>query len=512
MEKTPEHDNLPSDDSSTREILEWLAAVHGQISIDDSKGLLTQLLNLRIAALSNTQRQKLLDLLYLQSQSLTEQTLEQLDQITLPISRKVRHNTKALLQALETLAQEYFNSLAAVFDPERKSPTSSSQMPLKRAMQAIAWQIHVYQRISAPTPPGLWQQFHAAFSNARHLNIEQLPSAGGGISIQRLYTNTLLSAIAQPASFSPIELRLIATLIEHIPNSTPLSTNPGTASPSIFWIDPTRDFPAQALVRRPPPPDSEILYFSGDIAATYAASLLNALQGGAFLGNRLPTLSRDNDTQRVLKRLVKLWANPSKRRYPRRRQSYRSQLAIGLPQIHPQLTSSQSPDESLLSEWMVTNESPDGFSLMHMSGATPPLLVGDVVALRAAEGQDKKNTSTWQICVLRWAISENPEHIEIGLQLLSTAAKAIRIVTPQSHPSDTRKIVEGLLLPENPTLQRRKALVLPQGTLLPHTRGIVLITESNNLALHEIRSTEQDEQSSTCDILFIQAEGASIGP
>ena len=499
MEKFPDHDNLPPSDNSTREILEWLAAVHGQVSIDDCKGLLAQLGNLRIAALSNVQRQKLLDLLYLQAQSLTEQILDQLDEVTLPVGRKSRHTTKVLLQALEMLTQDYLNSLAAVFDPDRKSPHLSAQSPLRRAMQAMAWQIHTYHRIAAPPPPGLWQQFHGAYSNAIRLGVENQPGAAGTASIQRLYTATLLAAIAQPASFSPTELKLITSLLDNLPAAVSLENLPPAPSPSIFWIDPSRDFPAQALVRRPPPPDSEIRFFSAEAAATYAATLLNSLQNNPQANLRvLSPLPNQRDQLRVLKRLIKLWANPSKRRYPRRRQSYRSQLAIGLDQIHPQLTG-QSADNETLTEWMVTNESPDGFSLMHMSGITPTLKVGDLIALKAQETQTGKVPS-WQICILRWAISENPEHIEIGLQLLSSSAKAAKIVPPD----EPRQITTALLLPEAPTLRRNRALVVPQDTLAIGQRNVTLMTENNNIALHEIKITGQDEQSSTCDIFFFQ--------
>ena len=501
MEKFPDHDSLTPSDNSTREILEWLAAVHGQISIDDGKGLLNQLHNLRIAALSNVQRQKLLDLLYLQAQSLTEQELDQLDLITLPVSRKVRHNTKILLHTLEMLTQDYLNSLAAVFDPDRKTATASAQTSLRRAMQTMARQIQTYHRIAAPPPPGLWQQFHTAYSNARRLKIENQPGISGTSSIQRLYISTLLAAIAQPASFTPPELRLIAALIESIPQAITLEITLPAPSPSIFWIDPSRDFPAHAIVRRPPAPDCEILYFSADIAASHAASTLNALQNGlATLPGKLPPLTKPRDTQRVLKRLIKLWANPSKRRYPRRRQSYRSQVAIGLTDIHHHLSGS-TPDSAPLSEWMVTNESPDGFSLMHMAGNTPQLTVGDLVAIKAHDPQAGKETG-WQICILRWAISENPEHIEIGLQLLSSSAKPAQIITPEP-----RRLLDALLLPEAPTLRRNKAIVVPQDTLTQNSRGVIIMIEATNLALHEIRTTSQDEQSNTCDIFFIQADG-----
>ena len=76
-----------------------------------------------------------------------------------------------------------------------------------------------------------------------------------------------------------------------------------------------------------------------------------------------------------------------------------------------------------LTSWMVTNESPDGYALMHVTGKTNRVTPGDIVALRT------ENVADWQICIVRWALSENPEHLEIGLQVLATRA------TRQSSPA-----------------------------------------------------------------------------
>ncbi|EKE16563.1 MAG: hypothetical protein ACD_10C00912G0001, partial [uncultured bacterium] len=64
---------------------------------------------------------------------------------------------------------------------------------------------------------------------------------------------------------------------------------------------------------------------------------------------------------------------------------------------------------------MVTNESPDGYALMHISGNTNGLHVGDIIALQAL-GEHVETPAAWHVCLIRWAISENPEHIELGLE------------------------------------------------------------------------------------------------
>ena len=54
---------------------------------------------------------------------------------------------------------------------------------------------------------------------------------------------------------------------------------------------------------------------------------------------------------------------------------------------------SSAPSE--VSNWMVVNESPDGYAIMHVSGKAGAITVGDVVALRTETGNN------WQLCIIR---------------------------------------------------------------------------------------------------------------
>jgi hypothetical protein len=80
---------------------------------------------------------------------------------------------------------------------------------------------------------------------------------------------------------------------------------------------------------------------------------------------------------------------------------------------------------------MVTNESPDGYALMHMSGQTDDVRIGDIIALQAVDEQTGMSQA-WHICIIRWAISENPEHIELGLQILAPSATAVELAPPST--------------------------------------------------------------------------------
>lgn len=488
---------LPAE-GSIKSILEWLALAHGRSNAEDSEELLRQVLYLREAPVSTTQRVKLLDLLYAHAEEVVRIELPRFNELSLPISRKTRQRVRLILELLETLTQDYFNTLAALYDPDGNTPSKAPQTALRRAMLLIAWQIRIHHLIASPPRPGLWQQLHAAFRTARRLGVEHINGPRETASIQRLYTNILLTAIAQPASFSSDELEFINTLVEQSRHEIVLSESLTEPLENTFWIDLDRDFPAHAMVRRTPGSDIQPLYFSCAEIAGSVTEAYRALAAGNMPATLLlPDFAGTRAGQGVLKRLEKLWGHPAKRRFTRRRQSYRAQLCSGLDTLCRLLK--QPEKDANLSEWMVTNENPDGFALMHMAGNTTQLRVGDIVAIQP-QGELKSHDSHWHVCIIRWAISENPEHVEVGLQLLASRAVVAQISQPHDLGAGQ---VAALILPETPPLRPSQSLVVPPGLLTTSSRRIILLIEQDNLSIREIRATGMDEQTNSVEIFSV---------
>ena len=501
MSKSSQNNNSAQNEGSIKGILEWLALAHGRSSAEDTEELLRQVLYLREAAVSTSQRVKLLDLLYAHAEEIVRSELPRLNELSLPISRKTRQRVRLLLELLETLTQDYFNTLAVLYDPDTQAAGSTPQISLRRAMLSIAWQIHIHHLIASPPRPGLWQQLHSAFRTARRLGLESAEGPRQSASIERLYGNILLTAIAQPASFSSDELEFINTLVEGSPCQLAFSPTPAGPAASAFWIDLDRDFPAHAQVRRSPGDDIQPLYFSCAGIAAHVAGLRQALGSGSTPESlSLPEFAGSRAGIGVLRRLEKLWGQPAKRKFSRRRQSYRARLCAGLGTLCHLL---RHPDEATdLSEWMVTNESPDGFALMHMAGNTTQLRVGDIVAIQPQDEHIARDAH-WHVCIVRWAISENPEHIEVGLQLLASRAVVAQVAQPYNLGAGK---VAALILPETPPLRSSQSLVVPPGLLGENSRRIVLLVEQDNLAIREVRTTGIDEQTSSVEIFSMRPD------
>ena len=491
----------PATETSVKSILEWLALAHGRSGSEDADQLHAQFLLLRETPVPPGQRLKLLDLLYGQAERIVNAEIPQLNDVTLPISRRLRQHVRVILDMLKTLAQDYFNTLADLFDPEGPRALQTPHTSLRRAMQAIAWQININYLLSAPSTPGHWQQLHAAYRTAQRLGIESFPGPQGTPSIAQLYSRIVLAAIAQPASFSSNELEFIwAYTTQHTPPLELLEQAP-MHSTGIFWIDPDRDFPAYALIRRLPVDPVQTRYFACDAIAEQAKRHHEALSQGAPASSLgLPAFADTHAGQAILLRLHQLWGHPTKRKFPRRRQSYRAHICIGLTTIW-QLAKqpSRTPPTG---EWMVTNESPDGYAVMHMSGQAENIRVGEIVALQP-QGERAEATPVWHICMIRWATSENPEHLELGLEILTSRAQAVEIVRADEQMLGK---VSGLILPETPPLRPQRCLVAPAGLIREGSRRVVILAESDKLEVLELQVTHLVEQTGNVEAFSVQPE------
>lgn len=494
MSSTTTPPPLGDAESNTKSILEWLALAHGRVNADDTEQLLRQLLLLRSTPIPASPRTKILDLLYAQTQRVVESELPKLRKVTLPVPRKTRQRVRILLELLETLTQDYFNTLADVFDPDGGNALRSAHTSLRRVMHTIAWQIRIYHLIAAPARLGLWQQLHAAYRSSRRLGIEATPGPRHVSTIQHIYSEILLSAIAQPASFSASELEFISDYIERAQLSVSITENLPEASKSVFWIDSEKDFPAHALARRMAPEVVPILYFACDEIARITKQHLDSLKKGESPNSlELPSFAATPTGQGVLRRLHQLWGNPAKRKFTRRRQSYRANICAGIDKLWALL---KSPNSVHLSEWMVTNESPDGYSIMHIAGETEELRVGDIVAIQATNDKGMP-PGNWHVCIIRWAISENPEHVELGLQVLAARAIAVEIARPDEIDSGH---VAALILPEMPPVRMSESLVVSAGVLREGSGRLLILIESTNLEIREVRTTAVDEQTSAIEV------------
>ena len=444
---------------STRAIantLQWLGKPAESEPSRELEALTLHLSALGEAQLNPEQAGQLVELLHLRAIAAVGKLRPQLSTITLPIPADARQAARIAMRSLEALAAAHSQTARTLPD---------AHLPLLHALESLSLHLLICALVASPPGVGIWQQMHNIY--AQRLSTS-LPLSTA-LAIDEIYFRAQLLACTQPASLAAQELILVDAAINAIHVLPERPQKPPPAEQGAFWINPKQDFSATAASRKPPPPGLTVWWFTCEQAALALNTLITALakkQSPASLA--LPDFATSSSGVAALRRVVNCWSKPPKRRFNRRRQSLRATLLAGLPAIYELLRSGSGPT----SEWIITNESPDGCAAMHVSGPTGRIDMGDVVALRF-EGE--KN---WQLCLARWAQSENAEHLELGLQRLTATSRTATLVMPQLRAN--------CLVFDTPGQAPQPTLMIAAGALDQDHCKAILLSAHHNLTVREV--------------------------
>lgn len=443
-------------------ILQWLSNPAGSDPNQQLVELTHHLTALGAIEIKPDQRSEILELLHLRTLAAIAELLPQLIGTTLPIPEDIRRDARNAKNALEALA-------AAHIDNTTNAPPSPTQRLY--ALQALSKHLLIDALVAAPPGVGIWRQMHQLHYPA---DSETQPAS----PIDEVYFRAQMLACTQPAALSAHELSLVDAAIVSIATLPDRPSAPSSDYTGLFWIDPTQDLAATAASRKPPPPNLPVRWFACDRPAIALTAIIDAIESGKKPAIfNLPEFAATPTGIATLRRAARCWDRPAKRRFHRRRQNIRASLLAGMSEVRELLRNGNGAT----SEWMITNESPDGCAAMHVRGPTGRIDIGDVVALRF-EGEQN-----WQICVARWAQSENPEHLELGLQRLAPEAAAATLVTP-----DLRATALVFTTPGTPP---RPTLMVAAGALSASPEKAILLTERHNLDVRETTPGECLEQT-----------------
>jgi hypothetical protein len=499
------NDFLPSADDDAlalidlRAILDWLATPSAAHAEEELAPLHMHLTALRETQTPAHQRHKVLDLLYTRAHGIVQRLLPELTGVSLPLSRKTRHTVRGMQDLLLMVAEDYLTSVGDLDEHLIKGLRRPPGLTLWRALDALSCHLTISNYVASPAGTGVWQLLHRTYALAAEQNLAEAFAHGANCTPQEVYLRTLLQACAQPASFTSQEIDLVVEYIRRFGNRAQfLRDGDARDAESVFWIDADRDAPPTASSRRTPP--EGVLCFSCERLAQLAEEQVEALEVGVSPADLdLPAFAAYPAGHGVLRRLAHYWGHPGKRRFPRRRQNYRAILCVGLPALW-QLFNAEETEAGELTSWMVTNESPDGYALMHVSGKTNRLAAGDIVAIRT------EDSTEWQICIVRWALSENPEHLELGLQILATNATPAILASQTGPAGATHQSV--LILPELPPMRPSETLIAPSGTIKGSTNKMILLVERDNLEVREVLATRLEEQTGSIEVIAIETNTA----
>ena len=483
-----------------RAIRIWLAMPASDSPLRELDALQEHLEILPSLTITPEQRSASLAELQHRGDAALDSALHSLSNLSLPIPRKARQLARKGQGVMHLLAEQVLDQLTD-HEPGVTVSEAAAGEVLLRVLLSLERHLFIGYLTAMSASSGVWRSVHEIFQRA-------IARQGGGASwsladhrIRSAYKRIVLLGCAQPASFTGQALLFAKDYLDRFGDlaefvdAEPDDTN-------AFWIDLSRDTGAQASARRAPSTTeaTTIALSCEALTAKIGEHLASLAQGTPPTEIDLPEFAGSPLGIATLQRLRRFWSEPAKRRFPRRRQHYRVVLCSGLEDLwHLFGDSHQRSIET--SGWMITNESPDGCAIMHVMGKLANAVVGDIVAIRNETGR------TWQICLIRWAQSENHEHLELGLQILSSkAVPAALIQTGDEETAAARHVV--LLLPPIPPLRAREVLIAATGWIKPNHAKMVLLVDQERIEIREIHRVESEynELSERIEMFAIESD------
>lgn len=462
----------------------------------DELTLLHHLLRFRQAKSGNTPMDSdALEQLFSRCMSVLERLRPALISATLPVPKKTRklvRDQNAVLQLLIDELYSFHDKNESLIAHEHPYPAPRA---LWRILYILSQRFLISHLTAGPVPSGVWQQFKQIYARVADQDQTEHDPSSAILSPRKTYFKALLLSCANPESLSPPEIDFVWHYLDRFANAAIPVTSNRFEGNERFWIDKNSDTGPVACSRKMPPPDTAVLFLSWPQMEDLLRRQLNAIEGdlpGSDL--ELPVTLSKAARQGVLAHLHATWGAPAKRRYPRRRQIYRAEICTGLDSLWHLLKGSNDVDPET-ARWMIINESPDGYAAMHISGKTGLVAVGDIAAIRTETGNE------WQICIVRRALSENQEHLELGLQILGSHAASAVLAIPDNQHS---KQIPVLVLPGIETLGISEMIVAASGLIENKKGQVVLVIEKKNLEIREVRTKEVSEQNSWIELFSIQ--------
>jgi hypothetical protein len=470
-------------------------------SLDKSSGFEDAIKHLRILknlSLRQIQNSAILDNFYVRSIETVEARLLLLSEMSLPIPRKPRQIIRNMQDLLELLGRILLTPPEEKNEKDDTAPAVDiSPLALWRALHLLSRHLLISSLTAAPPQAGIWKQLHEVYQLAGRMGVTHTVPEGATRSLKDEYYAAILLGCAQPTSFTGRDVYFLDTYLERFSGQVDTDVDTSEDSHVTFWINPESDTSATPYSRKHPRPETPVVNFSCHRLAALLESQLAALDAGTRPKQiNLSAFASTTAGIGVMTRLIHLWGNPGKRRFPRRSQNYRSDLCLGFDSLCHLYKPESRPIAA--SAWMVTNESPDGYAVMHLSGKTRAIKVGDIAGLRT------KNGDSWQICIIRWALSENQEHIELGLQILAHRAYTASVTLPAGRDARAKTAHRpALVLPAASMFRENEALIVHSGALEGHSKNLVLVIERDNVEIREISNIYCDERNGSIELYGI---------
>jgi cyclic-di-GMP-binding protein len=429
-------------------ILAWLAACPPADHLDELGSLKGYLERVTEIPMQPLQRLRLLEVFQSRVNSDNSLLKPELVEAALPLSHRLRSIAKGLTDIHGLMASGYLRSIRELTTAPATMPAPDIPTGCTRVLQNLAEQQQISAFVSTAEPDGQWLQVQEV------LGFLEILSGNDTTDAEHILKAMFALAAVQPESFPAAELAFLVEYLRIYAAAVDIRHQPAPPLEAWYWLEQSRDQTPIAIVRKPPPSHGHLIYYScmtlGRIASQHLTQLSN---GESIHALDLAVPNNIQSVRDVLFRAQVRWLSPARRQSHRRPNHYRVEICCQFNFIWQAMRGDAPADSGLvapITEWMVLNESPSGLALMHIAGKVTELRPGDILAVRQSPEWP------WSIYLLRWGRSDNPEHYELGVELVSTLPIPVHVIYARSHET---KSFPALLCPPMTGIDRKEALL-----------------------------------------------------
>ena len=481
-----------ADDDETDSFRRWLEAEPADEVADDLDALRAHLGALQDADPDRAGSSRLMEAAATRALDISARVKSSLQEVGLPLPRALHVVVTRLARALLAIAQGLEAESASTGPGAAPAERADREARVRRALLLCHEAFVVSAMPAASAPLGLWAFAHRV---------------GGELPGDLSYASMTLMAAAQPESFTARQLNWIADfLAAQQPAVLPAASDESTEN--AWWVLVSADAAPVSSARRLPPAGGDVRRFSAapfDQALLVRIRQLEAVIAGAEGGGEMAAVDMAEvemldaedealplgltpiEVLALLRTLRERWLSPPLRMQRRRAHHYTVQVCVGLRALWELARGREEADRVV--EWQVLNESPGGYAIMNIAGIKGELSSGVVLGLR------RPGETSWTVCVVRWVRSDNPDQVELGLQVLALSYSAVQVAF---RGTPLRGVAPALALPVMEPVRRHAAFLAPAGTYT--SRRFIFLREGAQLYVAQGRALGLDMQTTSVEL------------
>ncbi|MGE5088435.1 MAG: hypothetical protein ACM3QY_04855 [Candidatus Levyibacteriota bacterium] len=305
----------------------------------------------------------------------------------------------------------------------------------------------------APVPAHLWSDAHDIYMFTRERRIHRHPVTldQPEVTLERLYLQGLLLALANPYGFLPSQLATVVQFLQEHAQLAKLTPVPPVhrMAKAVAIVPVGHDFPPFSANKGGATEGSKLFLLTFDLAFELQ-SQIGELETGAGPREFATDLQAREQYTSLLKRLLRQWAVPPARQFNRLPSRARVVMCAGLSgvwQTSRRLSAGARPGATAttaappMTQCQVINHTAGGYALRQVDSAPATLRVGDLIALRI-EGR-----AGLQVAMVRWFRNTlRNGMLEFGCELLSDAPEAAAAAPEDATDAELLPVI---VLPED---------------------------------------------------------------